>query len=66
MVEISPLFQTDSIKQKKSKQKYTVLTCQDILKLIIDYNIPITQETLDKLQENNIYYIEGVCDTVIR
>ena len=43
---------------KQVKQKaYTVLYYSDIIQMLIDYKIPVAQQTLDYLKQNTAYLI---------
>ena len=45
--------------QKKPKQQktYSVLYYADLINLLINYQIPVAQQTLDKLKSNTVYLI---------
>lgn len=45
-------------KQTKQVQKtYTILYYSDIIQMLIDYKIPVAQQTLDCLKQNTAYII---------
>ncbi len=52
--------------QKKSKKEkvYTILYYSDIIQLLIDYQIPVAQQTLDKLKSNTAYIINRELETI--
>ena len=52
--------------QKKAKKEkvYTILYYSDIIQLLIDYQIPVAQQTLDKLKSNTAYIINRELETI--
>lgn len=53
-------------KQKKAKKEqiYTILYYSDIIQLLIDYQIPVAQQTLDALKSNTAYIIKRELETI--
>lgn len=52
--------------QKKAKKEkvYTILYYSDIIQLLINYQIPVAQQTLDKLKSNTAYIINRELETI--
>ena len=51
-------------KKQKKQQIYTVLYYSDIIQLLIDYQIPVAQQTLDALKSNTAYIIKRELETI--
>lgn len=58
----------DKIREQEEalKDPYTIITYNDLINLLVDYNIPVARQTVDALKKNKIFYIKGVLDTVRR
>lgn len=55
----------NAVPQKpKTKEVYTALYYTDIIRILIDYKIPVAQETLDALKEHSVYFIKGEPDII--
>lgn len=54
--------------QKKPKQQktYSVLYYADLINLLINYQIPVAQQTLDKLKSNTVYLIPREVEIIKR
>lgn len=69
--KVQPInFQVKKPKQKpvqkkaKKQQTYTILYYSDLIQLLIDYQIPVAQQTLDKLKSNTVYIINRELETI--
>lgn len=49
--------QPKQVKQTQKQKAYTVLYYSDIIQMLIDYKIPVAQQTLDYLKQNTAYLI---------
>lgn len=49
--------QPKQVKQAQKQKTYTVLYYSDIIQMLIDYKIPVAQQTLDYLKQNTAYLI---------
>lgn len=49
--------QPKQVKQAQKQKIYTVLYYSDIIQMLIDYKIPVAQQTLDYLKQNTAYLI---------
>ena len=52
--------------EDKQPQIYTALYYNDIIRLLVDYKIPVAQQTLDALKQHSVYFIKGELDTIQR
>lgn len=52
--------------QEDKPQIYTALYYNDIIRLLVDYKIPVAQQTLDALKQHSVYFIKGELDTIQR
>lgn len=55
---------TKQPKQVQKQKTYTVLYYSDIIQMLIDYKIPVAQQTLDYLKQNTAYLIPRELDTI--
>lgn len=54
----------NAVEKPKTKEIYTALYYTDIIRILIDYKIPVAQETLDALKEHSVYFIKGEPDII--